>query len=479
MLRVGGMSLLLVGCALCMSSSAQCARAADVQRANDADALVIEHVNVLPMTGGPSLADVAVVVSKQRIVAIQRSGKLPGDSRLQRIDGRGKWLMPGLADLHVHQESARLLRLLTGDRSVTPVMFDEADLLLPYVANGVLQLFNPAATTEQIGLRDEIDAGHLLAPHIELAAMVDGSPPVWPEGFAHVVATAEGGRQFVHDMKADGFSFLKTYSQLDLASFTAILDEARKSGLRVVGHIPGRSANTPEKWLQPGFEMVMHAEEYALQARTVAEAEANIPRYAALTARNKTALTATLTTDERILEQMRNPDTLRTREEIAYVNPTTRRRFWFAASPYAHASPERIAMFAQIVSFNQKLVKAFADAGIPVFPGTDSLVPGVVSGFALHDELEALQRADLGPTQILTAATRQAAEWLGVSADRGTVEVGKRADLLLLDDDPRLDVANTRRIAAVFVSGHYLPRSELDRRMAALKNRYASELVAP
>jgi imidazolonepropionase-like amidohydrolase len=124
------------------------------------------------------------------------------------------------------------------------------------------------------------------------------------------------------------------------------------------------------------------------------------------------------------------------------------------------------------VRFNDALVKAFVDAGVPVFTGTDTTVSGIPAGSSLHDEFEALARAGMSNAAILTATTRQAAEWLGVDQDRGTIEAGKRADLVLLDADPLADVANTRRIAAVITSGRYLPRKTLDAQMQALARRY-------
>lgn len=119
------------------------------------------------------------------------------------------------------------------------------------------------------------------------------------------------------------------------------------------------------------------------------------------------------------------------------------------------------------------VLQAFGAAGIPVLAGTDTPVPGMVPGFALHDELEAMARYGLSNRQVLEGATRLPAEWLGVASDRGVVAVGKRADLLLLDADPMADVANTRKIAAVIAGGRFLSRSELDQQMMALDERDA------
>ena len=125
----------------------------------------------------------------------------------------------------------------------------------------------------------------------------------------------------------------------------------------------------------------------------------------------------------------------------------------------------------KVVDFNCPLVKAFVVAGVPVLTGTDAPVPGVAPGFAMHDEFESLSKCGMSNAQILESTTRRAAEWLGTLPDRGTVEAGKRADLVLLDASPLENIANTRRIAAVIAGGHYLPRAELDRRLEKLAER--------
>ena len=169
----------------------------------------------------------------------------------------------------------------------------------------------------------------------------------------------------------------------------------------------------------------------------------------------------------------RNPDSLKSRPELRFLAPRLH-AVVVNHNPYvAQASPERIQFLQRIVEFNRHLVRAFAAAGIPVVAGTDSPVPGLVPGFSLHDELEAMARAGLSNRQVLEGATRLPCEWLGISADRGTVEAGKRADLLLLDADPFADVSNTRRISAVIVGGRYLSRALLDRRLEALDARYS------
>jgi imidazolonepropionase-like amidohydrolase len=438
--------------------------------------VIIEHVTVLPMTpGGGALTDANVIIRGGRIQSIEPTGGEPPPSDARRVDGRDKWLMPALADCHTHVENDRLLRLLLGDPGLPAGTVDEADILIPYVATGVLQIANLGAMSESVGQRDRVESSRVLGPHIMLAAMIDGEPPLWPPGFTRVAATPENGRQVVRDIKAEGYDQVKTYSNLTLETFTAIVDEARRQGMKVVGHIPRRATGQTESFLQPGFGMVAHAEEYAFQSTDLSDAD--VDRFVAAAKQSGTWLTSTLTLDERILEQTRNPETLRTRPEVRFVHPAVLQG-WYEKNPYVgRNSPERIAFLERLVAFNRKLVKAFAEAGIPVVAGTDSLVPGVVAGFALHDEMEALAEAGMTNEQVLESATRLCMEWIGATADRGTVEVGKRADLLLLDADPRVDVANARAIAAVLAGHRYLSRDELVGMLEDLAARYASRIT--
>jgi imidazolonepropionase-like amidohydrolase len=268
---------------------------------------------------------------------------------------------------------------------------------------------------------------------------------------------------------AEGYDAIKVYSRLTLDTFSAIVDEARRLKMPVVGHLPERQHGNTEKFFQPGFGMVAHAEEFAQQ--TAKPSREAIPRYVEMMKRNGTWLTATLSLDDRLLEATRDPKTLQQRPELKVLHPMWR-EVVVNHNPYvAQASPERIEFLSDIVDFNRELVRQFVAAGIPVVAGSDSPVPGVVPGYSLHDEVAALARAGMTNLQALESATRLPCEWLGALEHCGTVEPGKRADLLLLDRDPLQDVNNLRAISAVLIGGRYLSRDFLDRRIAELAAR--------
>ena len=432
--------------------------------------LVITDVTVLPMTPEAApLPHATVTLRDGRIESITAGAPSALPRGARRIDGRGKWLMPGFSDMHMHLENDRMGRLHVGDPTLPDGTFDLEDALTPYLANGVLQIFSLSAMSETIGQRVEVESGRVPGPHIATAAMIDGSPPTWPLGMTRAAATPEDGRQAVRDAKAEGYDFIKVYSKLTLETFTAIVEEARAQKMRVVGHIPGRGQGITGRFFIPGFDLVAHAEEFA--QHTTPPDPAAIPRYVEMAKRNGTWLVGTLSLDERIVEQIRDPDSLQRRDELRHMHPKAYDMV-INANPYTKDRSEgRIKYVQDVVDFNCPLVKAFTAAGVPVLTGTDAPVPGVAPGFALHDEFEALARCGMSNAQVLEATTRRAAEWLGTLPDRGTVEPGKRADLVLLDADPLEQIANTRRIAAVIAGGHYLPRAELDARLARIAAR--------
>lgn len=433
-------------------------------------AVAIEHVTILPMVAdGDRIDDGTIVLRGERIAALGPAGQVDIPQRARRIDGRGKFVIPALADMHVHVENEAIFRRMGAAGDAQAVTFDAGDLLLPYVANGVLQIFNLSAGPAAIAQRSAVNGGEILGPHIALAVMADGDPPINP-AMARVAASPEVGRQLVAEIEAAGYDAVKTYTNLSFETFTAIVAEARARRLKVVGHIPLRQANRTEELLQPGFGLVAHAEEFAYQSPAVTQDD--IPRFVELAKRSGVWQITTLKLNERVVEMTRQSAAISERPEIRYVHPLTRQQ-WLANNRYvqsSHLLPRREA----VVRFNPVFLRALVQAGVPIVVGTDTLVAGVIPGFGLHDELEALAAAGLPRRLILEAATRLPAQWLGVADDRGSIAVGKRADLLLLDGDPLADIANTRRIAAVIVSGRMLSRQELDERMDALAARYAA-----
>ena len=422
--------------------------------------LAIEGVTVVSMVADEApQANMTVLIQGKRIAAIAPAAHMTIPDGCAVVNGSGKWLIPGLFDMHVHFMSESIPGL-----NVTP-----DDILTPHLANGVLQILDMAARPETNLIRDAVDAGDIVAPSIATAALIDGFPPI--RFGTRIVASPAAARAAVAEIAEAGFDFVKVYSRLTPETFAAVLAAAEDAGIRVIGHIPGNRKLLPEAVIQPGFAMIAHAEELSWLAPDKSDAE--IDRYTALLLEHGTAVTSTLFLDEQILAQVRNPEIVARTEGLAYLHPLEL-RLWFEQNPYlGKRTPERIATLEAITDFNARLVKALVDAGVPVLAGTDAaFVPGLAPGFALHQELAALVAAGLTPWQALAAATRIPAAWLGVDEDRGTVAVGKRANLVLLATDPLADISNTRAIDAVICNGNLMDRHMLEDRLAALDAVY-------
>jgi imidazolonepropionase-like amidohydrolase len=430
-------------------------------KAPEHTATVIEHVTLVPMTlNGSIVRNATVVIEQGRIVSLQG----PAPKSAKRINGAGKWLIPGLTDMHVHLPSDGLPRAPKYTTEAPTMFFDTQDIMTPYIANGVTQIVNLDAVAASVGQRNSIAKGSVVGPHMALAAVINGG-----NGQGRRANSPTNGRQAVRDIKAEGYDFVKVYSDLDVETFLAIIDESNKQGLKVLGHIPEAFEGKLESAFVPGFSMVAHAEEFSKQSAAFTDEDA--VRFARLAKKNGTWLTPTLVVMRWIASETRSLDEMKASPDLKYVHPILQSK-WIVANRYnRNSSPKLIAYFEKMVEFHRRLVRAFKAEGVPMVAGTDALTSGVVGGFSLHEELELLVGAGLTNEEVLASATRLPAIWLGVDGDRGTIEVGKRADLILLDADPLLDIGNTRKINGVLLNGKWIRRAALDGMMADLATR--------
>lgn len=420
----------------------------------------ISNVTVIPMTTENKIIENATVVIKdKKILSINKS--IPINAKI--IDGKGKWLIPGLIDMHVHN----LADVNFGSSYPTKganAFTNTQDFMLLYIANGVTTAFELSARPEHFGERNEIIKGNAIGPRIALAFLIDGG-----DGSGNVANTPADGRQSVRIAKAQGYEFIKVYSSLNIETFKAIVDEAYKQGMKVVGHIPNAFKGKIEEAFVPNYGMVAHAEEYAKQTDNFSDEDAR--RFAQLAKKNGTWLTPTLTTIVRIGEQARSLDAIRNLPSLKYVHPLMQSK-WLTSNNYnTGTTPDRVAHIDNIADFNVRLVKAFKEAGVPMVAGTDAGTSGVVWGFSLHDELELLVKSGLTAEETLASATRLSATWLGIEDKIGTVEEGKFADLVLLDANPLDNISNTRKISGVFVNGQWINSKKIDILLSDLAKR--------
>jgi imidazolonepropionase-like amidohydrolase len=421
--------------------------------------LALTHVTVVPMDREGSLADQTVLVQGERIVAVgpAASTAVPADATV--VDGTGRFLMPGLVDAHLH--------LPKGDGQLTDAAGQTLALLL---SQGVTTARALGAAPGSLALRERVEKGEVLGPRLFVAAP---SLHGIPNPKAKPVQGPEDVRARVKDAKAQGFDLLKTHGLLPRETYDALVDEARAQGLRLSGHV------TPEVGLRHALEagqQVEHLDGYLAELLPEGDPAASevgqmvfeevlermdpsrIPELVEATKRAGVYNSPTLALFELIASD-EGPAALRARPEMRYASSaaidawTGELQGELAAVPAARKQRFR-ALRAQ-------LTQALYARGAGMLVGSDSPQIFMVAGFALHRELQAQQAAGVSPFQVLRAATRGLAEFQGEAEHWGSVAVGQRADLLLLDANPLQDVRNAQAVRGVMLRGRWLTRERL------------------
>ncbi len=430
-----------------------------VQEAGEEPVAMLAFVGatVLPLDSELRLADHTLLVVDGRIAALgpRAEVELPAGARV--IEATGRFLMPGLVDMHVHT-------------------WGEGELDL-FLANGVTTVRNLFGSPMHLEWRQEVESGARLGPTIVTAGpIVDGNPPHWPGSI--VVTTPEEARDAVRAHFEAGYDFIKVYDGLSAEAYAALMEEAALAGLAVDGHVP--AAVGIEGVLASEQRVIEHFWGYgaaidAVRTRSPARVldenlawqridESRLSAMVERTLATGTWNCPTLVVFQKWLEPAEFERALGF-EPMRYVPPFVR-ELWREMN--AENPPELRAAGRESLPGRMRLVKALSEAGGRLVLGTDMGNPLVLAGFAVHEELANFVAAGLTPYQALVAATRSPAECLGLEGEFGTLAVGLRADLLLLDADPLLDVGHAREPAGVMVRGRWLERAELARRLEQL-----------
>jgi imidazolonepropionase-like amidohydrolase len=432
--------------------------------------LAILHVAVIDVTGGSAQHDVSVVVEGNHIVQVgsSRDVKIPKGARV--VDGTGRFLIPGLWDMHVHSFFGTWV---PGGREVTLPLF---------VANGITGVRDMGSELDLIlAARDEIAEGKLLGPRMVVAGpMLDGPKTQFPASIA--ISTPEDGRRAVDMLVARGVNFIKVQSYVPREAYFAIADECKKKTIVFVGHVPDAiRASEASNAGQKSFEHLIGIFE---GSSTVEDELLKGPKgpgkfletydtsreaaLIALLAKNQTWQCPTLYWERGqwlvdVIDVNKDPD-------VRYAPAFWREKSWprFTKGIIKDLDTDPLPVREKFVEHELDIVKKLHAAGVPFLAGTDTPAGvDVIPGFSLHLELQRLVDAGLTPLEALQTATINPARFLGRTADLGTVEKGKIADLVLLDADPTEDIHNTQRIAGVVLNGRYFSRVDLDRLLSS------------
>ena len=406
------------------------------------------NVTVLPMDREGVLADQTVVVRDGRIAEVGPAARVRVPAGALRVDGRGRYLMPGLAEMHGHLPNPNAGAAIT------------ETVLFLYVANGVTVVRGMQGNTDHLDLKRRVAAGEVLGPRL----FVPG-----PQLSGNSVPTADSGRRLVEAQQAAGFDHVKIQEGLARDVYDTIVATAKRVGIAFAGHVPN-AVGVPHA-LASGQKSIDHLDNYVETVGGPDSADdARIGQVVAATCAAGTWTVPTLALWEVFLGTD-DPAVLGTRPELQYVPPQWRAN-WAQQVGQMRQNAAPGGGGAATIALRRRILKALQDAGCPIALGTDSPQLFSVPGFSIHREMAAMAAAGLTPQQILTAGTRNVARYYGAEREFGTVTVGRRADLLLLEANPLSDLANVARRAGVMVNGRWLPEADIQARLTRIAASY-------
>jgi len=423
----------------------------------------ITDVAIVDVEIGTVVPGQTVIVVDDRIDRIGPQGKIAIPTDAETIDGHGLYLMPGLVDAHVHYLEAPVFGRLM-------------------IANGVLLVRDMGMPNEYIlKMRDELNRGDTLGPEmIATGAILDGDPPLIPQ-ISMGVRTPKEGRAAVRQQSDAGADMIKVYATLDKETYLAILDEAHKFGLKVVGHIPdsiyiedaaAAGLASSEHWY--GFEKAiarllgepvsftfsgMGSDLAYLQRLDDADPAALQDFYRRLRASGLTVVPTVV-----VYKAFPDIDTF----DVGDISHSE------------YISPNLLSMWKSIWSGQSmeefvwqswaQMVNQFNQAGIPLMVGTDLMVPGIIPGYSVHEEMAIWQEAGIPAADVLRSATIVPAQFMGLGDRLGSIREGKTASMVLLGANPLEDVHNAQHIEGVFLRGEHFSREDLDRFLVEAKD---------
>ena len=441
------------------------------QTAHADNRIAITHVSIVDATDVTGKPDMTVVISGNQIEAVGKTSEVEIPEGIPEEDAQGRFLIPGLWDMHVH------IFRYDPRRSFDPVYFPLM------IANGVTGVRDMWTDEKHLKLvqqwRKQVDRSMLLAPRIGMVGpIVDGPRPTWRGSIS--VSSPDDGKRVVASLKETGMDFVKIYTGVPRNVYFSIAEEAKRLGITFAGHVP--ASITAAEASDAGQKSIEHLEGVLLDCAANEEQLRAVnfrhrgPRYIqrllgsyddrkartlfSLLAKNGTWQCPTLTALRAYSFRSDPADTLG--ERLKYVD-VSEQAF---CKQLLRMSVTRKNYFEKALA----IVSSMHTAGVEILAGTDLASPYLYAGFSLHDELELLVEAGLTPMEALKTATINPARFLGIEDSYGTIEVGKTADLVLLDANPLESISNTKKIYAVVLNGKILPKERLTEMLAEVES---------
>ena len=442
-------------------------------------------VNVIPMDRERVLANQTVIVEKGIIKTIGDSANVKVPKNAVKIDGTGKYLVPGLVDMHTH---------LLSDSDEYPDSIGPDELRV-MVANGVTTVRFMIGTPELLTLRSRSAKGDIDAPTVFVA-----SPHLTgrEQGNNFVVATPDGAREAVRKSKTAGYDFIKITTFIKAEAYEAAVDEAKKIGIRVVGHADSRFVGVERAWkagqqiehLDGYMELLLKAD--APMKGSVSDLyiyqpdnwksfdhmdESKIPEIARKTVASNPFVDPTHHFMKNSFGRLRTEEEIRAQPDFKFYPAKVQQQWFDFYKKNRMINTVPLEKRARWIELREKLIKAIYDAGGKIMTGSDTPEFMWLYGFGMHHELVALREAGLSNYAVLEAGTRNSHEYLGSLNVAGTVEKGKRADLMLLNADPLKDINATKNRAGVMLKGKWYTQEELNKWLDQIAPKIAGSYI--
>ncbi len=416
---------------------------------------IIKDVNIIPMNQNKILEHRDVFIKNGTIAEITPSCQKTYQGNYEQIHANGKYLLPGLYDMHVH-------------------ILNENDLLL-YLANGITTVrnmwgFQFLGRDLHLEIKENIKTGKYPGPRIFTAGnFFDGKKPIWP--LAYKITSMQDAEEAVKREKKKGYDFIKLYSKLTPQSYDYVIDAAKKYDIKAVGHIP--ASISIDHALNSGQYTIEHLlgyiDPYGRDSASISPT--NYLQYARKTKNSDVWNCPTVCVNEYLTPPGQSrPLPVASKKYLSpyikkYWTKIRKNQEWlinkFNFDYQSKKQPNRIKMLKTLHEINSNIVV-----------GTDANMYGMVPGFSIHKELQNFVKSGMTPYETLYAATYSAAKCLGDLPHSGTIEEGKRADIILVNHNPLEKIENIKTIVGVMTNGHWFNRNKLDNLLNGLSKYY-------
>jgi hypothetical protein len=453
-------SAVLAACAPRAGAGDQSAAEAQAPVGTGGATTAFVDVNVIPMDREQVLQRHTVIVQDGRITAVGPADRTPVPAGATRVEGAGRYLMPGLAEMHGHIPGSQDPRYAE-------------NVLFLYVSNGVTTVRGMAGHPYHLELRERVARGELIGPTIHAAG---------PGFGGNNVPNPEAAERLVREQHQAGYDLLKVF-EISPASYARMAATAHQLGIPFAGHVPSGVGLTGA--LEHRQASIDHLDRYVeFLVRDGANTQgreagffgsglvdlvdpAKIPVAAARTREAGVWNVPTLSLVEH-LASPESPEAMARWPEMRYMPPQVLEGWVRSKHQFQARADFQPAAAQRLVEVRRQLTKALHDAGAPLALGSDAPQFFNVPGFSIHPEMEMMVAAGLTPYQVLVTGTRSPAVYFGTPDEFGTVAVGRRADLVLLEANPLENIGNARRVAGVMVRGRWLPQQQIQQRLETI-----------